>query len=314
MSSEKQLKLPNFVVAGAAKSGSTSLYEYIKKHPEIFLPERKESRYFASEKLKNTLGYNKTSVFDWEEFCEPYYGVNDKQKAIGDFGNLYMIFPDLAISNIKKRLGTEVKIVFIIRNPIKRAYSAYQMGRRNFYEDQSFENGLQLESQRLEEGYVPCDIVAYKKMGLYANPIAAFKKHFEVYTMVLEELKGNPEAELAKLYNFLGVSDSFKSEVSSAHNKGGQMPTASVNVFKMQRFLKSLKPVFGFIPGLSKLSEWFIKTTAKNLATKTAQEAETLSADMATRLYQIFREDVAKTSGLIGKDLEAIWNFSKYKG
>jgi len=301
------------VVAGAAKSGSTSLYEYIKDHPEIFLPERKESRYFASEKLVNTLGYNKTSVFDWDEFTSQYQAVMPEHRAIGDFGNLYMIYPELSVENIKKQLGSDVKVVFIIRNPVKRAYSAYQMARRNFYEDLSFDQGLQEEAERLEEGYVPCDIIAYKKMGMYAAPISYFQKHFPVHVVILDDLKQDAEKELSKLFSFLGVSPDYKVPPSEVHNQGGEMPESKVNVFKVQKLLKSLKPVFGFIPGLSKLSEWFVKNLSSSLAGKTSAKAEPLSKEMEEQLKDLFRQDVVATSQLLGRDLSELWNIQPSK-
>lgn len=309
----KEQRLPNFVVAGAAKSGSTSLYEYIKDHPEIYLPERKESRYFASEKLTNTLGYNKTSVFDWEAFTAQYEAVGKQHAAIGDFGNLYMIFPELAVQNIKEHLGDDVKIVFIIRNPIKRAYSAYQMARRNFYEDLSFEQGLEKEAERLEKGYVPCDIIAYQKMGLYTEPISFFKKHFDVHVMVLDDLTRNANEELAKLFRFIGVAETYTVPPAKVHNQGGAMPESKVNVFKVQKLLKSLKPILGFIPGLSRLSEWFVKNLSSKMAGKTAQKAAPLSTEMERRLRRIFRKDVEAMSKLLDRDLLTLWGFHSKK-
>lgn len=310
---KSEQKLPNFIVAGAAKSGSTSLYEYIKGHPQIFLPEKKESRYFASEVLKNTLGYNKTSIFTWQDFAEQYQAVTNEQLAIGDFGNLYMIFPELAITNIKEKLGNNVKLVLIIRNPIKRAYSAYQMARRNFYEDQSFEKGIELETERLNEGYVPCDIIAYKKMGMYANPISEFKKHFNTYVIVLEELKKHPQNELKKLFEFLEVSTNYRIQADGAYNKGGSMPTGNVNVFRIQRFLKSLKPILGFIPGLSRLSEWLVNSISKNLSNKTNKQAQPLSIEQEQQLFKLFEKDILETSQLLDKDLMTLWDLKKYQ-
>ncbi|MBI1184019.1 hypothetical protein GC194_07100 [bacterium] len=303
-----EIHLPNFVVAGAAKSGSTSLYEYIKGHPQIFLPEKKESRFFASEKLVNTLGYNKTSVFQWADFVAQYSKATEQHKAIGDFGNLYMIFPELAIANIKKYLGSQVKVVFIIRNPVKRAYSAYQMARRNFYEDQSFEQGLALETQRLEEAYVPCDIIAYKKMGLYYAPIKQFMEHFKVHVMVLEELNAHPRKELRKLFDFLELTEHYAINIEAAHNRGGTVPATKVNIFRFQKFLKKLKPYLGFIPGLSTLSEKTVKSLAGNLAQKTNTAAEPLSPELEARLKEEFRSNVQNLSELLQKDLGSLWN------
>lgn len=306
-------RLPNFVVAGAAKSGSTSLYEYIKNHPQIFLPEKKESRYFAVEKLRKTLGYDKTSVFDWDEFVGQYNAVEESHKAIGDFGNLYMIFPELAVENIKEKLGEDVKVVFIIRNPVKRAYSAYQMARRNFYEDQSFERGLELEEERLEKGYVPCDIIAYQKMGLYASPISFFKEHFPVHVIVLDDLKKDAKEELKKLFAFLEVDSLYEVPPAQVHNQGGEVPQSGINVFKIQKALKSMKPIFGFIPGLSRLSEWLVNTLSKNIGGRTSRKAEPLSPAMEERLRQFFRNDVEAMSKLLNRDLLELWGFEQSK-
>jgi len=303
-------RLPNFVVAGAAKSGSTSLYEYIKGHPEIYLPEqKKESRYFASEVLKGTLGYNKTSVFEWEEFIDLYKEVKAEHRAIGDLGNLYMIYPEIAIPNIKEKLGGNVKVVFIIRNPVKRAYSAYQMARRNFYEELSFEKGLDAEAKRLEEGYLPCDIVAYQKMGIYSEPIKEFQKHFPVHVIVLDDLKKDPQEELKRLYSFLGVSQQYEANTNGAHNKGGELPQSKVNVFRVQKFLKSLKPILGFIPGLSKLSEWFINKLSNKVSKSGSTKAEPLSPEMEEKLKSLFAKDVKAMSELLNRDLESLWGF-----
>jgi hypothetical protein len=82
--------LPNFVLVGAAKAGTTSLYHYLRQHPEVYLPDsHKESRFFASELLKDVLHYKQTSVFTFEDFKALYRGA-EAYKAIGDFGNAYL--------------------------------------------------------------------------------------------------------------------------------------------------------------------------------------------------------------------------------
>mgnify|MGYP000333137811 CR=1 FL=1 len=304
-------KLPNFVVAGAAKSGSTTLYHYLKAHPEVFLPERKESRFFASEKLHHTIGYNKTSVFTDEEFKAPYEAVSPSQKAIGDFGNLYQIFPSLSITNIKQHLGTDVRLVFILRNPVKRAYSAYQMARRNFYEEETFSRGLELEEQRLSAGQVPCDIIAYKKMGDYFPAITAFQKHFPVHIIILEELEKDPQAVMSELFDFLAIDPSFQIQTAATFNKGGTMPSSKVSVQKFQRFLKSLKPIFGKIPGLSAFSEWMVNRLASRVKKNNTKAAEPLSVGMENRLQLLFSEGVSQLSQLISKDLNTLWGIPK---
>lgn len=297
-------KLPNFIVAGAAKSGSTSLYEYLKPHPEIFLPEIKESRYFAAEFLFNTLGYNKTSVFNEDRFKALYEGAGEGHKAIGDFGNIYMLYPEESIAKMKRTLGNELKIVFILRNPVKRAYSAYQMAVRNHYEDKSFEEGLELEKERLEEGYCPPDIIAYKKGGLNTEAILKFQQHFPVHVMILEELGANLQGEMSRLFEFLGVNKDFQVE-EAIHNKAGALPGGGANAFKLQKKLKELKPFFGFIPGASRFADSIYKLALKTKS-KTL-DIPPLDRETESDLINYFREDIDRLSKLIDKDLQTLW-------
>jgi hypothetical protein len=307
-------QLPNLIVAGAAKAGTTSLYAYLKGHPEVYLPERKESRFFASEKLVHTLGYNRTSVFGWEQFCQGYAGAGPVHKVRADFGNLYMIYPELAIANIKRYLGQEgVKVVFMVRNPVTRAYSAYQMARRNFYEDADFEQALDREDARLAQGYVPCDIIAYQKMGCYTAPIRMFMESFDVKVLVLEELQANAGSVYGELCDFLGIAALPLAGLGQVHNQGGSLPADSGTVFRVQRAMKRLRPALGFVPGLNQLAAWTVGRLAKAKLKGGAKPAPPLEELLRRRLETYFYPDVAALGHVLGKDLLSLWGFSQSK-
>lgn len=105
--------LPNFLIVGAARAGTTSLYYYLKQHPDVFMSPKKEIDFFDVDK-------NFEKGLDWyERYFEGYTG----QKAIGEASPLYMY-----LEKVPKRIAKvipDVKLIFILRNPVDRAYSHY---------------------------------------------------------------------------------------------------------------------------------------------------------------------------------------------
>ncbi|MFW6009458.1 MAG: sulfotransferase domain-containing protein [archaeon] len=130
--------LPNFICPGAQKAATTSLYNILKLHPDVFLPDIKEPQFFAvDKKYKNGL--------EWYE--KKYYSNVSEEKIIGDISTGYMAIEHSA-ERIANDLGTNIKIIFLLRNPVDRAYSHYWMEKNKYFEVESFERALELEEER----------------------------------------------------------------------------------------------------------------------------------------------------------------------
>ena len=162
-------KLPNFLIVGAAKSGTSSLHNYLNQHPEVFMPSYnsegmkvKEPRFLIKDLVKHRLH---NGVWNWEEYKSLFDDVID-EKAIGESTVLYLYYHKEAIKNIKEKLGNDVKIIIMLRNPSVRAYSAFQHVSRGFKEQNSFEESLEMEDGRLEREGNLTPMVMYKDMGL----------------------------------------------------------------------------------------------------------------------------------------------------
>ena len=120
--------MPNFLIIGAPKSGTTSLYQYLKQHPQIYLPDKKEPHFFSFE--GRTQGFNGPGQADFmkkritkiEDYIKLFENVND-ELAIGEASTSYLYIPE-AVERIKKYVP-EVKIITIIRHPAERAFSDY---------------------------------------------------------------------------------------------------------------------------------------------------------------------------------------------
>ena len=130
-------QLPNFLIIGAAKSGTTSLHEELSKHPEIFMCNPKEPHFLANLP-DNTIGGN----YGYPRVDEAgYYSLFQKvknEKIIGE-SSVSILFYKNAIKKAKSLLGQNIKIVVVLRNPVDRAFSNYMMHVRDGFENKTFD-------------------------------------------------------------------------------------------------------------------------------------------------------------------------------
>ena len=148
-----QMVLPNFLLIGAAKAGTTSLWSYLAQHPEVYLPENKEPNYFAfADAQPNCVGpapahvihelLLKFSVTTWPEYLALFQGRTD-QKAVGEASVRYLYVPEAA-ARIHERLP-EVRLIAVLREPVSRLYSHYWMNRQFQLEDLELEDAIAAE-------------------------------------------------------------------------------------------------------------------------------------------------------------------------
>ena len=133
--------IPNFLIIGAQKAGTTSLLRYLEAHPDIFVPDEKEVSVFFDD-----YHYNKRfEKIPYENYFESWQG--EKFAGNGPVNLLY--FSDQSAKQIYK-FNTSMKLIAILRNPIDRAYSAYWYFVRNGFEKESFESALEREKEILK--------------------------------------------------------------------------------------------------------------------------------------------------------------------
>ena len=168
--------LPNFILVGAIKSGTTSLYHYLNEHPQIYMPRIKEPRFFTSSALLKKEKFNNkflkrfapAPINNLDDYKSLYSNVKN-EIAVGEASPQYLFTYETTIPLIKKYLG-DIKIILILRNPVDRAYSAYKHTRRNdpnapyLHEKLSFIDALKDEHTRFKKGNYPM-IFYYKSMS-----------------------------------------------------------------------------------------------------------------------------------------------------
>ena len=300
----RQVRMPNFSIVGAAKSGTSSLFHYLVQHPDIFIPAKKECRFFSemSDFLggpKGRTNWDDSIPANFEEYLS-LFGTAGDAKAIGDVSPDYLYFYERSIGNIKKYLGENIKIIIILRNPVDRAYSHYLHYVRDGQETLSFEDALGQEESRIKDkwefGW------HYKNVSFYYAQTKAYLENFRQVKVYLYEDFSNGTRKLIKdMFEFLEVESSFKSSLGTKYNVSGVPRNKflgrmilSPNPFK--RVLKSI-----LVPLLSK--EKFKQLGAK-VSAKALIRPE-MNAETRTSLQSLFKDDIIRLQSLINRDLSA---------
>lgn len=267
----------------------------INKEPNYFVSEyqRKMARECPSYKVDmNRMVFDKDKYYD-------LFDVLPGHKAIGEASVTYLFRPDNAIPNIKRELG-EPKIIIILRNPIKRAFSHYMYACELGFETLNFSSAMDAEEQRLANNW--SSTFAYVKQGLFHDQVKAFKDSFKyVHVLLLDDLVAESRVEMKKLYEFLDVDTSFKNDFSEEYNTSG-IPKSRIlhNLLFTSTRLKRVITRF--------LSLFFSAETLRKISRKIRQLNQgrrlSLSIKDAERLREIYREDVIALGKLINRDLK----------
>lgn len=294
-------KLPNFLVVGAAKSGTSSLHQYLIQHPDVFMPDInkegrsvKEPQFLVKDKVKNRLHFG---VWNWEEYVSLFNDVKN-EKCIGEASVFYLYFYREAIKNIKSFIGTDVKIIIVLRDPIERAYSAFNHVSKSAKENLSFEESLIKEGCRLMNDETLTPMVMYKSMGLYYNMVKAYKENFkDVHIVLYDDFSIDSRNELNRIFRFLDVNKYDNINLDTQHNVGGRIWKNKVlkrlflgkNRFKS--FLINITPVF------------IMKSIKLKLVNLSKNKVKPIKDQTREELQSFFKDDINKLSELINKNL-----------
>lgn len=295
--------LPNLLIAGSAKCGTSSLHNYLAQHPEIFMSKKKEPRFITSQcgllPLNGPKDHRveKWIVKSYAEYCDLFKEA-DGFNIIGESSADNLYFYKKTIPVIKQYLG-DPKIILVLRNPVKRAFSAYQHMVRDDRESMSFEDGLNHEQERVDNNWEL--IYHYRSVSRYYEPVKAYLENFSNVKVILnEDLAKQPEKTLKEVFEFLGVDVSFQVKDSKTkHNMSG-IPKSRW----LHEFLFEGHPIRDF---LRPVVRFFIPSTVrKNVSLKIQQsnlEQMEINPETAKMLKAEFRDEILKLQDLIHKDL-----------
>jgi len=202
--------LPDFIIAGAPKSGTTTLVDVLRKHPIVFFPKKltAETHFFDNDKY-----YQKGVEFykQWFKEAKPNQIVGEKT-------------PAYSFSYVPERIAKylpNVKLIFVFRNPADRAYSHWLMYVWRGVELYSFEKALSLEERRLKKH----PMWGYKEQGKYIKVLENYLKYFpkeQLLILIFEELISDPNTNLKRITDFLQIEKMRK--IQLPHKMKAQFP------------------------------------------------------------------------------------------
>ncbi len=288
--------LPNFIIIGAAKCGTTSLAYYLDQHPEIYMSPEKEPRFFAQEfHTKCANGFLRKDsvrpVMTLAEY-EALFQEVKTEKAIGEASTEYIFFQETP-PRIKKLLP-DVKLIVILRNPVERAFSAYCYQLRDGVEALSFEEAIADEERRKIEYWRPGWL--YKAVGFYYPQIARYIDLFKPHQLriyLYEDLNRDPLGVLSDIFLYLGVDPNFKPDLS---RKNVSAVPKSITLNKLLSRQSPLAVTSRYLPESTRSFLRYIKH--KNRAHKPELPVQTRK-----ELLKEYQEDILKLQELIKIDL-----------
>ena len=287
--------LPTFFLAGVPKAGTSSFHHYLDQHPQVFMSKKKEPHHFSWEDdgwprwaVKNRAAYE--ALFE--------EALPDQQRGESSTWTLYS---EGAPGRIAEAVP-DARIVVLLRDPTERAYSNWMFNLSSGFESlDTFEVALVAEPGRIAQGS-PWHH-HYVRAGLYAPQVRRYLEQFgadRVLVHLFEDLKDDALAVTQRTFSFLGVDPAFRPNTETVSNRTTVPRSRWVHAFMsgsgpVKRSLKRVVPA-----DLSARLGRLVKVRNRGAL-------PTISPDTRRRLNDLFRDDVADLSDLLGRDLSSRW-------
>ena len=304
---EKTATMPNFLIVGAAKSGTTSLYYYLKQHPEIFMPHIKEPLFFCFYDIPDYEFANVIYPNDPDEYIRDFQSYADlfltqaRPKAVGEASAGYLFYYKKTIQNIRNLLPDweNIKIIIILRNPIEACFSHYSMYQMRGDEIRTFEESLEKENEVLSAGKGLDTLVHFQRFFYYSQVKAYLESFNHVKIYLYDDLKHNSLDLIRDMYEFLEVDSSFSPYVSSRYNVSGKPRSMFIHrLLNEQNPLRSMAIKFLsiFLPEerIAGISSTIKERNLKKTYIKPG------TCDYLTKFYH---DDIIKLQKMIKRDL-----------
>lgn len=295
-------QLPNFLIVGAPKAGTTALAAILEHHPDVFLAPVKEPKYFSAQVLPLPLrgpgdAYPEALFVRDEAGYRRLFRRATGHHAIGEASVDLLYFHHLVIPGIRRLLG-DPRIVISLRDPVERAVSAYSQLVRDGRETLPFAEALAAEPRRRAANWE--FMWSYRDVGRYAEQVAAYQRSFSrVHVILHDDLVADPATTVAGVLRFLEVDDAVELPLELRSNPSG--------VPRNPLLRRLLRPNRGLVAVYQRLlaaglSERRLLGAVDRLRPRRSERVA-VSAEVRQSLAATFAEDVSALGTLIGRDL-----------
>lgn len=294
--------LPNFIVIGAARCGTTSLHHYLGQHPDIYMCPVNEPNFFLFEgdtppSDDPSVRYLRAMGAQWVSnrgaYEDLFAGVQG-EKAVGEVSPLYM--QTRCAAHSIQRTMPEVRLIAVLRQPVDRAYTQFMGRRREGLERRTdFEAIIREELRHHEEPLIVGKYyLAPSRYYQCLQPYYACFPRERIHVGLFDDFARDPRAFLCEIFRFLGVDPAFTPDTSTRHNPTGVIRNPVLRgIWTRSLGLRiALRP---YLPGAIRHAAFPI--FARNLVR--------LPFDPAFRaqLTELFRDEIGRLQDLIGRDL-----------
>lgn len=290
-------RCPNLFILGAAKAGTTTLYDVLREHPDVFLTEVKEPQFFSNDDL-----YSRGI----EHYLDYHFAGSEEASVRGEATPHYLAFEKVA-----QRIGAHVdrddcRFIVVLRDPTRRAWSLYWNLVSEGVETLGFEDALAREDERIADDALKADgslRYAYVSSGEYGRQLDCWYRHFnreQFHVIWFEDLVSDPDDVFKGICQFLGVAELAPLDTRSKSNSAHRPRSAWLHRFvrrpnAIKALIKPLVPErlrYRLTSGLIEMNRKSVRNPSLDDATERA-------------LRKRFGPDIERLEALTGRDLAA---------
>jgi hypothetical protein len=290
---------PDFLVIGAARSGTTALASFLAEHPDVFVSTPKEPHFLAfpggaprfSGPGDDDL-INRVAVQDEETWRRLFRGRTERRRGEGSVTTL--CHPEASIPAIERFCAPGCRLVVVLRDPVDRAFSSWQYLRSRGHDAGTFEQGLAEEEARARAGW--SHMWQFARLSRYGEQLAPFADAFgnRLLVVLQEELAPDPAGQLRRVLEFLDVDPGVAIDTARRVNEGG-LPRSRAVARALNVVRRS--------PAALRLVKAAVPERARERVRSANLHRE--SVDPATRrvLAASFTDDLRLLEQVVGRDL-----------
>lgn len=274
--------LPNYIIVGAEKAGTTTLAEMVGMHPDVFMSDPKEPRYFSDlGRYKGLEWYE--SLFDGAEGC----------RAIGEASTAYSFYP--LQRNVPKRIYEllgDIKYIYIVRHPIERIISEFRHAKylRWIPDEMTIDEAIDADPRIVPASYYHLQVQQYLE----------YTKKDQWHILSLEDLTAHPEETMKEIFRFLEIDDSVTIELAQEN-----MVSVKKRMPIWYQKLKKNKHLCGLFQKKGGMAA--LKDRVKGYIGKPVEQPPVLSPSIRERLVADLLPDSRKFSEFCGRDFVREW-------
>lgn len=303
---------PDLFIIGAAKCGTTSLYEYVRGHPQVFMTRAKEPRYFAPDLAIGTSGHDLNYPHDEARYLALFADARD-EKRLGEASVRYIY------SREAPRLIAEFQprpyIVAMIRNPVDMIYSMHNQRVSEGHEDiTDFEQALAAEADRREGRRIPAGsnrhLSIYRDRARFSGQLQRWFDTFgreRVHVIVFEDMVADPAAVFRRVLEFIEVDPDYQPQSFTAYNKSHAPRSRLLRSLTRSRLPQWI--VWHAMPRLvgDRATRSMVRGFRHSSINRRPAPRSPLPPELRRQLEQEFADDVAATGAMLDRDLAGLW-------